>query len=66
MSLGLGYKNDQNHARASTSPHLSEAVQSWFRLACISFGGTATHIAIMHDDFVERNGGSAMRISFMR
>ena len=28
-------------------------MQSWFRLGCISFGGTAAHIAIMHDDFVE-------------
>ena len=29
-------------------------MQSWLRLGCISFGGTAAHIAIMHDDFVER------------
>ncbi len=29
-------------------------MQSWFRLGCISFGGTAAHIAIMHDDFVVR------------
>jgi chromate transporter len=47
-------KKIENQARASTPPCLSEAVQSWFRLGCISFGGTAAHIAIMHDDFVER------------
>ena len=29
-------------------------MQSWLRLGCISFGGTAAHIDIMHDDFVER------------
>jgi chromate transporter len=44
----------EHQARASALPHLSEAVQSWFRLGCISFGGTAAHIAIMHADFVER------------
>jgi chromate transporter len=47
-------KNIENQASASTPPRLSEAVQSWFRLGCISFGGTAAHIAIMHDDFVAR------------
>ena len=40
--------------KKQTPPHLAEALQSWFRLGCISFGGTAAHIAIMHDDFVER------------
>ena len=43
-----------NQTKTSTAPYLSEAVQIWFRLGCISFGGTAAHIAIMHDDFVER------------
>jgi chromate transporter len=47
-------KTIENQARASTPPQLSEAVQSWLRLGCISFGGTAAHIAIMHADFVER------------
>jgi chromate transporter len=47
-------KTIENQAMASTPPQLSEAVQSWLRLGCISFGGTAAHIAIMHADFVER------------
>jgi chromate transporter len=38
----------------STAPRFSEAVRFWFRLGLISFGGTAAHIAIMHDDLVER------------
>ena len=44
----------ENQAGTSIPPQLSDAVRSWFRLGCISFGGTAAHIAIMHDDFVER------------
>ena len=38
----------------SNAPRFSEAVRFWFRLGLISFGGTAAHIAIMHDDLVER------------
>ena len=44
----------ENQAKESPPPHLSEALRSWLRLGCISFGGTAAHIAIMHDDFVAR------------
>ena len=32
----------------------SEATRFWLRLGLISFGGTAAHIAIMHDYLVER------------
>lgn len=42
------------HGKLSTAPRFSEAVRFWFRLGLISFGGTAAHIAIMHDDLVER------------
>jgi chromate transporter len=42
------------HEKSSTAPRFSEAVRYWFRLGLISFGGTAAHIAIMHDDLVER------------
>ena len=38
----------------ATAPRFSEAVRFWFRLGLISFGGTAAHIGIMHDDLVER------------
>ncbi|QNI34781.1 chromate efflux transporter [Alloacidobacterium dinghuense] len=42
------------HEKLSTAPRFSEAARFWFRLGLISFGGTAAHIAIMHDDLVER------------
>jgi len=47
-------------------PAFREALRFWFKLGWISFGGTAAHIAIMHDDLVERSGGSAMPASSMR
>jgi chromate transporter len=33
-------------------PSFQEALRFWFKLGWISFGGTAAHIAIMHDDLV--------------
>jgi chromate transporter len=38
----------------SAAPRFSTATRFWFRLGLISFGGTAAHIAIMHDDLVKR------------
>jgi chromate transporter len=35
-------------------PSFKEALAFWFRLGWISFGGTAGHIAIMHDFLVEK------------
>src|SRR5882757_1885863 len=35
-------------------PAFREALRFWFKLGWISFGGTAAHIAIMHDDLVEK------------
>ncbi len=36
------------------APTLSQAFWYWLRLGCISFGGPAGQIAIMHQDLVER------------
>lgn len=35
-------------------PAFSEALRFWFKLGWISFGGTAAHLAIMHDELVEK------------
>jgi chromate transporter len=43
-----------SHEESATAPCFSEAVRFWLRLGLISFGGTAAHIGIMHDDLVER------------
>ena len=39
---------------ASQRPSFREALRFWFKLGWISFGGTAAHIAIMHDELVEK------------
>ncbi len=35
-------------------PPFREALRFWFKLGWISFGGTAAHIAIMHDELVQK------------
>jgi chromate transporter len=35
-------------------PAFRKALRFWFKLGWISFGGTAAHIAIMHDELVEK------------
>ena len=42
------------NAAAIERPCFQEALQFWFKLGWISFGGTAAHIAIMHDELVEK------------
>ena len=37
-------------------PSEREALRFWLKLGCISFGGPAGQIAIMHDELVERRG----------
>ncbi len=36
------------------APTWATAMRFWFRLGCISFGGPAGQVAIMHDELVER------------
>jgi chromate transporter len=36
------------------APTRAEALRFWFKLGCISFGGPAGQIAIMHEELVER------------
>jgi chromate transporter len=35
-------------------PSFKESLRFWFKLGWVSLGGTAAHIAIMHDDLVEK------------
>jgi chromate transporter len=39
---------------APRAPGLGEALRYWLRLGCISFGGPAGQIALMHEELVER------------
>jgi chromate transporter len=46
---GLG-----NRSLPSRNPSFREALVFWFKLGWITFGGTAAHIAVMHDELVDR------------
>jgi chromate transporter len=37
-------------------PDFAEALRFWWKLGWISFGGTAAHISILHDETVEKKG----------
>jgi chromate transporter len=50
---GPGVRRDDPVA-AVQRPPFSEALRFWFKLGWISFGGTAAHIAIMHDELVQK------------
>src|ERR1700723_1659684 len=41
-------------SEATAHPSLREALGFWWKLSWISFGGTATHLAIMHSELVEK------------
>jgi chromate transporter len=43
-----------NPVTAVQRPPFREALRFWFKLGWISFGGTAAHIAIMHDELVQK------------
>ena len=46
--------SEEERFAAVQRPAFREALRFWFKLGWISFGGTAAHIAIMHDDLVEK------------
>src|SRR5258708_38241072 len=48
-----GMPRDEPFA-AAQRPTFREALRFWFKLGWISFGGTAAHIAIMHDELVQK------------
>jgi chromate transporter len=43
-----------NDSAPLQQPSFKEALRFWCKLGWISFGGTAAHIAIMHDELVEK------------
>ncbi|TDP05002.1 chromate transporter [Roseateles asaccharophilus] len=46
--------NLPDHDRAPPAPRFGEALRFWFKLGCISFGGPAGQIALMHEELVVR------------
>ncbi len=44
----------QPDSNAPQSPSFLKALSFWFKLGCVSFGGPASQIAIMHRELVER------------
>jgi chromate transporter len=44
----------RNDDAALQRPSFREALRFWFKLGWISLGGTAAHLAIMHDELVEK------------
>ena len=44
-------------------PSFKAALRFWCKLGWISFGGTAAHIAIVHDEFVEEKRSISNRSS---
>jgi chromate transporter len=53
LPMGPGIRSDKRPA-APQRPSFGEALRFWFKLGWISFGGTASHLAIMHDELVEK------------
>lgn len=43
-----------DHSTAPVAPRFTQALAYWLKLGCISFGGPAGQIAILHQDLVEK------------
>ena len=43
-----------NNEPEPRSPSFAEALRFWWKLGWVTFGGTAAHLAIMHEELVER------------
>jgi chromate transporter len=54
MTAATGQEPTGDQQAASVRPTEREAFWFWLKLGCISFGGPAGQIAIMHDELVER------------
>jgi chromate transporter len=52
--VGAPVLESANDSAVVEPPSFKEALRFWFELGWISFGGTAAHIAIMHDNLVEK------------
>src|ERR1700751_2216815 len=53
LLLEPGMRGDKSLATPQR-PSFTEALRFWLKLGWISFGGTAAHIAVMHDELVEK------------
>jgi chromate transporter len=47
-------------------PTFAEALRVWFRIGCLSFGGPAGQIALMHREVVDGAAGCPTRASSTR
>jgi chromate transporter len=54
MSLRLQTFSSKVKRNKKSRPSIGEAIRFWWKLGWISFGGTAAHLAFMHDELVER------------
>ncbi len=53
---GLECGGNMVEIEAKPAPSLAEAARVWGRIGCLSFGGPAAQIALMHRDMVEERG----------
>ena len=54
---GIGNRSlalQRNNEPEPSSPSFAEALRFWWKLGWVTFGGTAAHLAIMHEELVER------------
>lgn len=49
----MSQADDNTDTGTPPAPRFADALRWWFKLGCISFGGPAGQIALMHDELVE-------------